>query len=129
MTYRAWKRPQVKVGGHYRVGDATVEVSALGPTRAVLIAPSQDGGVRILAGHQEDDATELVLLYLESLGNPRRYFRIARRFRTPAMASVPTRSRLTAGPRTITMSAVPCGGRGALIRRSPASAPRWRSPP
>ena len=29
VTYRAWKRPQVKVGGHYRVGDATVEVSAL----------------------------------------------------------------------------------------------------
>jgi hypothetical protein len=29
VTYRAWKRPQVKVGGHYRVGDATVEVSAI----------------------------------------------------------------------------------------------------
>lgn len=29
VTYRAWKRPQVKVGGRYRVGDATVEVTAL----------------------------------------------------------------------------------------------------
>lgn len=29
VTYRAWKRPQVKVGGQYRVGGATVEVSAL----------------------------------------------------------------------------------------------------
>jgi hypothetical protein len=29
VTYRAWKRPQVKVGGHYRVGAATVEVSAI----------------------------------------------------------------------------------------------------
>jgi hypothetical protein len=29
VTYRAWKRPQVKVGGRYRVGVATVEVSAL----------------------------------------------------------------------------------------------------
>ena len=29
VTFRAWKRPQVKVGGHYRVGAATVEVSAL----------------------------------------------------------------------------------------------------
>jgi hypothetical protein len=29
LTYRAWKRPQVKVGGHYRVGAATVEVTAL----------------------------------------------------------------------------------------------------
>ena len=29
VTYRAWKRPQVKVGGQYRVGAATVEVTAL----------------------------------------------------------------------------------------------------
>jgi hypothetical protein len=29
VTYRAWKRPQVKIGGHYRVGAATVEVSAI----------------------------------------------------------------------------------------------------
>jgi hypothetical protein len=29
VTFRAWKRPQVKVGGHYRVGDSTVEVTAL----------------------------------------------------------------------------------------------------
>jgi len=29
VTYRAWKRPQVKVGGRYRVGDVTVEVTAI----------------------------------------------------------------------------------------------------
>jgi hypothetical protein len=29
VTYRAWVRPQVKVGGHYRVGPSTVEVTAL----------------------------------------------------------------------------------------------------
>lgn len=29
VTYRAWTRPMVKVGGRYRVGDATVEVTAL----------------------------------------------------------------------------------------------------
>lgn len=29
VTYRAWKRPQVKVGGRYRVGPTTVEVTAL----------------------------------------------------------------------------------------------------
>ena len=29
VTYRAWKRPQVKVGGRYRVGDLTVEVTAI----------------------------------------------------------------------------------------------------
>lgn len=29
VTYRAWKRPQVKVGGHYRIGPTTVEVSAI----------------------------------------------------------------------------------------------------
>lgn len=29
VTYRAWKRPQVKVGGRYRVGSTTVEVTAM----------------------------------------------------------------------------------------------------
>ena len=29
VTYRAWKRPQVKVGGKYRVGATTVEVPAI----------------------------------------------------------------------------------------------------
>jgi hypothetical protein len=29
VTWRAWKRPQVKVGGRYRVGETTVEVTAL----------------------------------------------------------------------------------------------------
>jgi hypothetical protein len=29
VTFRAWSRPQVKVGGHYRVGPTTVEVTAL----------------------------------------------------------------------------------------------------
>lgn len=29
VTYRAWKRPQVKVGGRYRIGATTVEVTAI----------------------------------------------------------------------------------------------------
>jgi hypothetical protein len=29
VTWRAWKRPQVKVGGRYRIGPTTVEVTAL----------------------------------------------------------------------------------------------------
>jgi hypothetical protein len=29
VTYRAWKRPQVKVGGKYRIGPTTVEVTAI----------------------------------------------------------------------------------------------------
>ena len=29
VTYRAWKRPQVKVGGRYRIGPTTVEVTSL----------------------------------------------------------------------------------------------------
>lgn len=29
VTYRAWKRPQVKVGGRYRVGLTTVQVTTL----------------------------------------------------------------------------------------------------
>ena len=29
VTYRAWKRPQVKVGGRYRIGPTTVEVSSI----------------------------------------------------------------------------------------------------
>ena len=30
VTFRAWKRPQVKVGGRYRIGPTTVEVTSLG---------------------------------------------------------------------------------------------------
>ncbi|HEX4905610.1 MAG TPA: ASCH domain-containing protein [Acidimicrobiales bacterium] len=29
VTYRAWKRPQVKVGGKYRIGPTTVQVSSI----------------------------------------------------------------------------------------------------
>ena len=29
VTYRAWKRPQVKVGGRYRIGPSTVEVTSI----------------------------------------------------------------------------------------------------
>ena len=37
VTYRAWKRPQVKVGGRYRVGAATVEVTALDRVPAATV--------------------------------------------------------------------------------------------
>jgi hypothetical protein len=30
VTFRAWKRPQVKIGGRYRIGGTTVQVTALG---------------------------------------------------------------------------------------------------
>jgi hypothetical protein len=33
VTFRAWKRPQVKVGGHYRVGPVTLEVDSLTQVR------------------------------------------------------------------------------------------------
>jgi hypothetical protein len=39
VTYRSWKRPQVKVGGHYRVGAATVEVTALALVPAATVPP------------------------------------------------------------------------------------------
>jgi hypothetical protein len=29
VTFRLWRRPQVKVGGHYAVGPATIEVDAM----------------------------------------------------------------------------------------------------
>lgn len=29
VTFRLWRRPQVKVGGHYRVGDVTIEVDGM----------------------------------------------------------------------------------------------------
>jgi hypothetical protein len=29
VTFRLWQRPQVKVGGQYRVGDVTIEVDGM----------------------------------------------------------------------------------------------------
>ena len=29
VTFRLWQRPQVKVGGHYRVGNVTIEVDGM----------------------------------------------------------------------------------------------------
>ena len=45
-------------------------------------------GNDLLQYWEEDDATEVVLLYLESIGNPRKFFRIARRVgrRKPVVA-------------------------------------------
>ena len=43
VTYRAWKRPQVKVGGHYRVGAATVEVSSLDLVAAARVPARHRG--------------------------------------------------------------------------------------
>jgi hypothetical protein len=45
VTYRAWKRPQVKIGGRYRIGPTTVEVSALAQ---VPLATVPDGDRRWL---------------------------------------------------------------------------------
>lgn len=41
VTYRAWSRPMVKVGGRYVVGEATVEVTALGRVPAATV-PAAD---------------------------------------------------------------------------------------
>ena len=37
VTFRAWTRPQVKVGGRYRIGATTVEVTALAPVAASTV--------------------------------------------------------------------------------------------
>lgn len=41
VTFRAWSRPQVKVGGHYRIGATTVEVTALGQV-PLASAPAEE---------------------------------------------------------------------------------------
>jgi hypothetical protein len=41
VTFRAWKRAQVKVGGRYRIGPTTVEVSALAQVPASSVPEEQ----------------------------------------------------------------------------------------
>ena len=38
LTFRTWKRPQAKVGGHYRVGSVTIEVDGIEPVEVGSIS-------------------------------------------------------------------------------------------
>ncbi|HEX6234368.1 MAG TPA: bifunctional GNAT family N-acetyltransferase/acetate--CoA ligase family protein [Jiangellaceae bacterium] len=78
-------------------------------------------GNDLLQYWQDDAATDVVLLYLESLGNPRKFFRLARRlaFGKPIVAVKSGRS--TQGVplgHAVRRSAVPVAAMDALFRQS-----------
>ena len=72
-------------------------------------------GNDLLQYWEEDDATEVVLLYLESIGNPRKFSRIARRV-SPAQAD--HRGALRAAPPRASRWATRCARSRRRRRRS-----------
>jgi acyl-CoA synthetase (NDP forming)/GNAT superfamily N-acetyltransferase len=78
-------------------------------------------GNDLLQYWEEDDATEVVLLYLESIGNPRKFFRIARRVgRTKPVVAVKS-GRTTQGVpigHTIRPTVAPRGAVDAMFRQA-----------
>lgn len=51
VTFRLWQRPQVKVGGHYRVGPVDIEVDSI---EQVPFARITDADVRRAGEHDRE---------------------------------------------------------------------------
>ncbi len=78
VTFRAWKRPQARVGGRYRVGDGVIEVSAVDRVAAAEISDAEARR----AGAPDRKAL-LALIAKKSRGTPsdeERLFRVEFRY-------------------------------------------------
>ena len=78
-------------------------------------------GNDLLQYWQDDPATEVVLLYLESLGNPRKFARLARRVATAKPVVAVKSGRSTQGipvGHTVRLTAAPAAALDAMFRQS-----------
>jgi len=78
VTFRAWKRPQAKVGGRYRVGNGVIEVDAVD-----RVAASEISEVEARRAGASDRETLLVLIAKKARGawsDEERLFRVEFRY-------------------------------------------------